>query len=718
MPKPRAIWIRLILLGLTSLHALAPDVSGGAASNDWPVYHGDKESSHYSSLDQINTRNVARLQVAWTFHSSTNPAGRFSQIQCNPLVIDGILYGTSPELNVFAIDAATGNELWRFDPAGGGRGGFGVNRGVAHWREGNDSRILVIAGQYLHSLDAKTGKPVPSFGNNGRVDLKSDLGRDVSQLYVLATTPGIVFKNLLIIGSRVSEGPGPVAPGHIRAYDIRSGKLAWIFHTIPHPGEFGYETWPPDAWKSMGGANCWAGMALDEKRGIVFVPTGSAAFDFWGGNRVGQNLFADCLLALDAATGKRLWHFQGVHHDLWDRDFPAPPNLLTVRRDGKAIDAVAQITKSSRVFLFNRETGEPLVPIEERPVPMSDLQGESAWPTQPIPLKPAPFGRQLFTADEITDLSPESHRAVLERFIKLRPHVSYLPPTREGTIMFPGFDGGAEWGGAAVDPNGMLYVNASEVVWTMTMVESRGRGGAAQSSGEAIYGQMCAACHGLDRTGNTARSFPSLIKIGDKMPKNDLVQYLGVGKGMMPSFAVLTPQQREVVAGFLLGETNTAADRTADQQSPTSGDQLIREPYSMTGYNRWVDPQGYPANKPPWGTLNAIDMNTGEFVWRIPLGEYPELTSKGVPQTGTENYGGPVVTAGGIVFIAASRDEMFRAFDRRTGKLLWQTKLPAAGYATPSTYMVNGRQFVVIACGGGKLGTRSGDSYVAFSLPK
>ncbi|MEK7782081.1 MAG: PQQ-binding-like beta-propeller repeat protein [Verrucomicrobiota bacterium] len=686
-----------------------------AESKDWPTYLGDRANSHYSSLKQINARNVNQLQVAWTYQSGgARPDGR-SQIQCNPLIVAGVLYGTSPQSVLFALDAATGKELWRFNPlrGGGDHQALGVNRGVVYWADGDDRRILYSAGSTLFAVNATDGKIISSFGDAGRVNLKSGLGRDANQLYVVATTPGIVFRDLIIMGSRVAEGPGPSAPGHIRAFNIRTGKLAWIFHTIPQPGEVGYETWPPDAWKSSGGANCWAGMALDEKRGIVFVPTGSAAFDFWGGNRIGQNLFANCLLALDATTGKRLWHYQFVHHDLWDRDPPAPPNLLTVNRNGKSVDAVAQVTKSGHVFVFNRETGEPLFPIEERIVPQSDLQGESAWPTQPIPLKPAPFVRQVFSANEITDISPESHKAVLEKFVKVRPHTPFLPPSREGTIIFPGFDGGAEWGGAAVDSSGILYVNANEMPWILTMVETKPKDGPVLSSGEQIYSQICAACHGANRSGDPARAFPSLEKIAEKLKKPDIVQLLNTGRGMMPSVAFLSAEQKEAVAGFLLGET--PADRAS---TATSADVLIREPYSHTGYNRWLDTNGYPAVKPPWGTLNAIDLNTGEYVWRAPLGEFPELTARGIPSTGTENYGGPVVTAGGIVFIAASKDEMFRAFDQRTGKVLWQTKLPAAGYATPSTYMVNGQQFVVIACGGGKSGTKSGDAYVAFALPK
>jgi quinoprotein glucose dehydrogenase len=703
-----------IAIGLAT--GLSAGLARAADNADWPSYLGDHARSHYSPLKQITAQNVGRLEVAWTYHSGgARPDGR-SQIQCNPVIVDGVLYGTSPELVLFALEAATGRELWRFNPlqGGGDHQALGVNRGVVYWAAGNDRRILYSAGATLFAVNAAAGKLITSFGTAGRVNLKEGLGRDASQLYVIATTPGIVFRDLLIMGSRVAEGPGPSAPGHIRAYDIRTGKQAWIFHTIPHPGEFGHETWPADAWKFSGGANCWAGMALDVQRGLVFVPTGSAAFDFWGGNRLGQNLFANCLLALDAATGQRRWHFQFVHHDLWDRDPPAPPTLLRVKRGGKSIDAVAQVTKSGHVFVFDRETGEPLFPIEERIVPRSDLQGESAWPTQPVPTKPAPFARQVFSADEITDISPDARRAVLDRFTKLRPHVPFLPPSREGTIIFPGFDGGAEWGGAAADPDGILYVNANEMPWVLTMIEANPKGGPTLSSGEHIYHQICASCHGANRSGDPARAFPSLENIGQKLKRPDIVQLLNTGRGMMPSVAFLSAEQKDALAGFLLGEMPASRE---NNPSTANTDALISEPYSHTGYNRWLDTNGYPAVKPPWGTLNAIDLNSGEFVWRAPLGEFPELTARGIPLTGTENYGGPVVTAGGIVFIAASKDEMFRAFDQKTGKILWQTKLPAAGYATPATYTANGRQFIVIACGGGKCGTKSGDAYVAFALP-
>ncbi len=686
-----------------------------ASDRDWPVYLGDPASSHYSDLKQISRKNVHQLEVAWTYHAGDGRNDNRSQIQCNPIIVDGVLYGTSPQLKLLAIDASTGKEVWRFDPFSQTNAATGVNRGVVFWKDGKDRRILFTGGQRLYCINADSGKPIESFGQNGSLDIREGLGRDIKSLFVLANTPGALYRDYLILGSRVSEGPGPSSPGHIRAYDVRTGKIAWTFRTIPAPGEPGYETWPPDAYKTSGGANVWTGMAVDEKRGIVFCPTGSAAFDFWGGDRHGANLYANCLLALDAKTGKRIWHYQFVHHDLWDRDLPAPPNLLTVRHRGKKIDAVAQVTKSAHVFVFNRETGEPLFPIEEVPVPPSRLQGEWASPTQPIPVKPAPFSRQLFTEDLVTDISPKSREAIMERFTKVSRHSLYYPPSTEGTIILPGFDGGAELGGAGVDTKrGILYVNGNEMPWILTMVPTKSKEGAQLSSAHQIYNQICAACHGITREGDPARAFPTLANIGQKLKKPEIVELLKTGKGVMPSFAFLSDEQRESLADHLLGDDRNPP---ASEKGQAAAPMLLDSPYSHTGYNRFLDPDGYPAIRPPWGTLNAIDLNTGEYLWRVPLGEVPELTARGVPVTGTENYGGPVITAGGLIFIAATKDEMIRAFDQDTGKILWQSKLPAGGYATPSTYSVDGRQFIVIACGGGKMGTKSGDAYVAFALP-
>ena len=694
----------------------------GSAGRDWPAYLGDKSASHYSTLTQLTPENVAQLEVAWVWRTG-DARPNTSQIQCNPLVIDGVMYATTPGLSLAAVDAATGRELWRTAPPSPN----GVNRGLAWWTDGQQARLFFGNGRWLYAVDAVSGDSIKSFGNDGRIDLAANLGRDTTGLAIQANTPGIVYRDLIIMGFRAGEGPAPAAPGHIRAYSVRTGELVWTFHTIPHPGEPGYETWPADAWQRVGGANVWTGMVLDEERGLVFCPVGSAAFDFFGGDRHGDNLFANSLVALDAATGRRVWHYQFVRHDVWDRDPPAPPNLLTIRRDGREIPAVAQTTKSGHVFVFHRETGEPLFPIKEIAVPSSDLAGELVAATQPVPLKPEPFARQHFTHAEITDRTPAAHRAVLEQFARLRPHVPYLPPSREGTIIFPGYDGGAEWGGAAADPAGVLYVNSNEMAWILTMVETGGGG----SPGEQVYRQNCVGCHGVNREGNSAASIPALTDVGTRLTREQVLEVITNGRGVMPPWGFLTRQQREAVTTFLLGEagavrapeTKAGAPVAAVEPWPTYMNDVAKEdvrppPYTHTGYNRWLDPDGYPAVKPPWGTLNAIDLNTGEYLWRVPLGELAELTAQGVPPTGTENYGGPLVTAGGLLFIGATKDEFFRAFDPKTGRELWKVKLPAGGYATPATYEVDGRQYVVIACGGGKMGTKSGDAYVAFALPK
>jgi len=705
------IW-KYVLPVLGLLSGCSGELSNG---REWPSYQGGKERNQFSKLDQINRENVSRLQVAWTYHTGDASSEGRSQIQCNPIVVHGVLFATSPQLDAFALDAATGRELWRFRPeAGGGkREPLGVNRGVAYWESGDERRILYSAGIYLYALDGRTGELIPEFGEDGRVDLREGLGDRAADLYVIATTPGTIFHDLIIVGSRVGEGPGPSAPGYIRAFNVRTGALEWVFHTIPQPGELGYETWPDGAWKQAGGVNSWSGMSLDAERGIVYVPTGSAAFDFWGGNRKGADLFANCLLALDARTGKRIWHYQFVHHDIWDRDLPAPPNLVTIDRDGQKVDAVAQITKAGLVFVFDRTSGEPLFPIDEVPAPPSDLKGEEAWPTQPIPQVPPPFARQTFTESDVTNLSEESHQAVLERLRQVRTGRPFIPPSTQGTVIFPGFDGGGEWGGAAVDPDsGILYVNANEMPWILTMVDLEEKRKAMQSLGEEVYAVNCAVCHGAERQGDPQQVYPSLVAVHDKYDSKGLLALIEEGKGFMPAFGHLPGPEKEALVSYLLGTEGSDGSRPADEET------VEGIPYSHTGYNRFFDPDGYPAVKPPWGTLTAIDLNRGEIRWQVPLGEFPELTARGVPITGTENYGGPVVTAGGLIFIGASKDEKFRAFDKATGRMLWETSLPAGGYATPATYEAGGRQYVVIAAGGGKMGTKSGDAYLAFALPR
>ncbi|HWC74169.1 MAG TPA: PQQ-binding-like beta-propeller repeat protein [Gemmatimonadales bacterium] len=707
--------VGLSLLGPPLLLAIAACAQPSAApSTDWPVTGGDPGNTRYSRLDQINTQNVAQLRVAWTYHTGDLPPDGHGEIQATPIVVNGVLYTTTPALSVVALRADRGTLIWKFNPrtphpslrsgqAHARRTDLShVNRGVVYWADGNDQRIFYTAGRRLYALDAKTGRPVVTFGDSGSVDLTVGLSRDVGDAYVVATSPGVIYKDLLVQGTRVGEEEGS-APGDVRAYDVRTGAIRWTFHTIPHPGEEGYNTWPPGAWRSAGGANSWAGMTVDQARGIVFIPTGSATPDFYGGDRAGANLFANSLLALDAATGRRLWHFQSVHHDLWDRDLPAAPNLVTVTRGaggGSHIDAVAQIAKSGFVFLFDRESGKPLFPIEERPVPASDLRGEHAWPTQPFSVAPIPFARQSIGESDVTEV---------KRFRSLKSGALFMPPSREGTIVLPGFDGGGEWGGAAVDPDAVLYVNASDVPWIAAMrdVARMPAATVAPRSGLMVYSAVCAGCHGTDRRGQNRA--PPLLAVTARVPLEAAREILQSGRGFMPSFANLPGRERRAVLEYL-GYSVPPGD-TVSRPRPRGS------PYEFVGYERWRDSSGYPAIKPPWGTLSAIDLNSGAYRWRIPLGEFAELTARGVPVTGTEQYGGPIVTAGGLLFIAATEDAKLRAFDKRTGRLLWEATLPAPGYATPSTFAVRGKQYVVIAAGGGKLGSKSSDTYVAYALP-
>ncbi len=697
--------------------ALLTGLAGRAAAPatvDWAAHGADAAHTQSSPLAQITPKNVASLKVAWTHHTGDARPGR-SQIQCNPVVVRGVLYATSPQLKVFALDAATGQQKWVFDPftAGADQSGLGVNRGVVYWEDtgGRDARILVGAGFTLFALDAATGRPIEAFGTKGGVDLRAGLGDRAKALHVLANTPGTVYKDLLIQGTRVGEGPGPSAPGYVRAYNVRTGKVAWTFHTIPQPGEPGYETWPPDAWQRVGGANSWSGVTVDRQRGLVFLPTGSAAFDFWGGNRKGHNLYANSLLVLKAETGAYVWHYQFVRHDVWDRDLPQAPILVTLRRGGRSIPAVAQATKTGHVYVFHRETGEPLFPMEEQAVPSSDLEGEATAATQPVPKAPPAFVRQLFAEGEITTLSPEATASVRERWLAARRGSTWTPPSTQGTIIFPGFDGGAEWGGSAYDErSGLFYVNANEMPWILRLVKLGKPGDGGEPVGRRTYQAFCGTCHGENRQGDPLRTVPSIDGIESRLSRSAVAAIIENGRGQMPSFKVIPADEREALIAYLFRDVQPRRPaRTHDD--PT--DEIV---YAHTGYNRFLDPQGYPAVKPPWGTLNAIDLNKGTIAWRVTLGEFPELTRKGIPPTGTENYGGPAVTAGGLVFIGATKDEKIRAFDAATGKTLWEAPLPAAAHATPAVYAIDGKQYVVIAAGGGK-GTKSGDAYVAFTLP-
>jgi glucose dehydrogenase len=785
----RAFVRSTILIVLAGIFAAAPCCA--QRDTGWPVYNGGADGDHYSRLRQINRANVHGIRVAWTYDTG-EPGG----LQTNPLVIGSTLYAYTPSSKVIALDAATGKLKWKFDS--GIIAGQPV-RGVTYWNDGQRGRIYAGVMNFLYCLDASTGKLIPSFGENGRIDLRKGLPGDFSALSIALTTPGILYKDLIIVGGREPEAH-PAPPGWIRAYDLRTGAVRWTFHTIPLPGETGYETWPRNAWKTAGAANNWAGFAVDTEHGIVYAPTGSAVMDFFGGDRLGNDLYANTLLALDAATGKRIWHFQAVHHDLWDRDFPSPPALFTIQRDGRRIDALAQTTKQGWLYLFNRITGEPLFPIHEHPYAASSIPGEVTSPTQPLPDWPKPYARQQLTEDALTTRTPEAHDWAVKEFRTFRNGGQFFPMAVDRqTIVFPGFDGGAEWGGPAIDPvSNVLFVNATEMAWTGGLVPATNLGPGAQ-----VYQSQCAMCHGIDRTG-APPTFPSLIDAEKRLGTDKVIASIRQGTGRMPSFpnidepgmaalleylrnGIVPTDTRELTAApasnapkdpagaavysdrcaichgdhlegippsfptlVALGSRFNAA-QTADlihkgkgsmpPMPDLAGDKLdallrfldvsteIRRPasqsiegvdkYVFTGYRKFLDPDGYPAIAPPWGTLNAIDLKTGNYLWRIPLGEYPDLARQGLKNTGTENYGGPIVTAGGVLFIGATvYDRRIRAFDTRTGKRLWQGDLPYSGVATPSTYSIDGRQYVVIAtCGARDPKSPKGSAYVAFALP-
>lgn len=693
----------------------------------WKFYGGTPDNIHYSSLTQIDTGNVSQLKPAWVYHSKDLDKSA-TQIQVNPIIINNILYGVSPKLKLFALDAKTGEQKWSFDPLDtnaikinkGKNISINACRGVTYYEGGaEDKKLFYTVGSFLYCIDAIKGIKVTTFGNGGTLDLHNDLGRDVAQLYVTSTTPGIIFQDMIILGTRVAE-EAAAAPGHIRAYDVHTGKLRWIFHTIPYPGEPGYETWDdPNAYLHIGGANAWSGLSLDRRKGILFAPIGSASYDFYGGKRLGQDLYANCVLALEARTGKRIWHYQTVHHDVWDRDPPTPPVVVNIKKDGNIVDAVVQVTKSGFIFLLDEDNGKPVYPVEERATPPeTELEGEKLFPTQPYPLVFAPFARQTFNEQDLNKLIPDSsYQELKERFKKYKTGNMYNAPSKEGTIIFPGFDGGAEWGGPSFDPaTGYLYVNANEMPWILTMVAVDKRRSMKVKTtngmmGKNLYLSNCMGCHGAQ--GQGSGNYPGIIDANKKYNYRQLLDLLNSGRRMMPAFNQLSKNEKMAIASFILSDKVLQEEQYIHEEKKS--DPYFELPYTSTGYNKFLTREGYPAVMPPWGTLTAINLNNGKVVWKVTLGDYAEFKAKGM-HTGTENYGGSVVTAGGVLFIAATKDGKLRAFNKRTGQLLWETDLPSPGFATPSIYQVNGKEFIVVACGGGKLGTKSGDAYIAFAL--
>jgi len=700
----------------------------------WGVYRGDATSASYSSLKQINKENVQLLKLAWIFYPNDTIAGsRSERSECNPIIIDSIMYITSARHRVYAINAGTGKRIWAFDPFNGGEGG-GVNRGVTFWQDGNDKRILFTAGNHLFALNAINGTLIKKFGENGKVNLNDGMRGDPNAISIVPTSPGIVFEDLLILGTEVSELYG-AEPGYERAYNIRTGKLEWTFHTIPLPGEVGYETWPKDAWKYVGGANDWGGMSLDKNRGIVYLATGSPTYDSYGADRKGKNLFGNCVIALDAKTGKLKWYYQTVHHDLWDYDLPAPPNLVTIERDGKKIDAVAQVSKVGFIYLLNRETGEPIFPIEEKPVPPSDVPGEEAWPTQPFPSKPKPFARQFMTKEDLSDFSSEAHDSLLKQFNNLRYEGLFTPPSIQGTLSLPATVGGAEWGGAAYDPyTNILYVksNESPEISLLQKIDRNNKnlqGLSDYEKGRKLYMTYCAGCHGVDRNGNGLQN-PSLVKISERKNKESILNKIRHGGGRMPSFAdILKEREEEAIIAYLDKNKNKSASVTDDnlleiqrnelavkngKKEGNTEDSATRY-LNVTAYRSFKDKDGNPGIKPPWGTLNAINLNTGEYEWKIPVGNIEKLQKEDGPVTGSQSMTGPIVTSGGLVFLGGMRDKKLLAFDKKTGNLLWQIVLPGMATSNPSTYMCNGKQFIAVSVSGNK--ENEGGSVMSFALP-
>jgi len=701
--------VRKRILFLTPLLIAAacsdPDPAATAgAGDDWASYFGDPGGTHYSRLSQITRENISELREAWRYE--TPDAGR---VQTTPLVIDGTMYVVSPLQKVIALDAATGKQKWIFDS---GVGVAAAVRGLTWWSDGKESRLFSAVASYIYAIDPASGTAIAGFGDNGRIDLRENLRGAAEDNSFHATSPAVIYKDLLITGGRVPEIT-PAPPGDQRAYDVHTGELRWTFHTVPMAGEPGAETWPEGARETQGGANAWSGAVVDTERGIVFIATGSPADDFYGANRLGDNLYSDCVIALDANTGKKLWHFQAVRHDLWDADFAAPPVLLTVQRDGKRVAAVAASNKAGLTYLFDRVSGEPLFPIVETEVPASTVPGEVASRTQPIPTLPAPVTKLTLTRDEVTNRTPEMRawaQADYDTFLGTQAPFTPLSVDTT-TLVAPGWRGGVEYGGITADADkGIIYMNVNNWVSLGTLVDAAAY--RQSGEGERTYREQCMGCHGAELQG-IPPAFPSLVDVGKRLSAEEIVAVIQQGRGRMPGFPLLNAATATNIVSFL----TSGADSVAPGRNMR--DRGASTKYIFTGYRTWFDPEGFPAWEMPWATLNAIDMNTGEYLWTVPFGDYEALAEQGLTDTGAENHGGSVLTASGVLFAGGTENDLkFRAYDSANGELLWDVVLPGYDRATPAVYAVNGKQYVVIAANPGRnAAADAGATYVAFALP-
>jgi len=668
-----------LICAVITLAACGAPQQEAAKDIDWPTYLGDNGRQHYSSLDQVTRDNVSRLELAWSYNSG-DPSG---SMYTSPLVIDGVFYGLSPSLVPFALNAATGEEIWRNDLDIDG----GAQRGLMWWANGDDKRLFFSQGKTLIAISAHNGELIAGFGDNGKVDMTP---KDIERAYMGVTVPGVVFEDNLIMGFSTTEDEDAY-PGSIRAFSALTGEIVWAFNTIPARGDPGSETWAEGSLGRAGGANVWSGMALDEDRGILFAPTGSATPDFYGANRLGDNLYANCLLAIDVRTGELQWHHQVFKHDLWDRDNPSPPTLVQLQRDGKTIDAVAITTKSGQLFAFDRDTGESmydLIAVETLP---STIPGEVPAPVQHV--SPVVISRQTF---EVTNRTPEATKFVEDKIKDwdLRP---WAPPRLGTVLLYPWYDGGGEWGGSAFDPaNNRLIVNSNDEAGILTLSEIP-----VGFSNFGAYASNCGACHGMKLEGTDLA--PSLVGVLDRMDFAELGELMDAGIGRMPSFSHLDDTERRGVFRYI-------ASPELEEDEPSTEVRFVLS----SGYVYLRDHEDLPGNSPPWGTLNSIDLATGEIAWKINFGNFlshPDL------DYGSISYGGPVVTASGLIFIAATPDKLFRAYDSQDGILLWETELSAAGFSTPAIYSVDGKQYISIAAGGSRLGPPSGSEYFTYALP-